>query len=90
MHPYLKLEQDGEIFKIVAKEYIPKNTLLGITHIKREYTYLKTALGEFLSQDNFPNCMLLIEQDCNTLWTTRTVFVGDTLSVDYRLYERYT
>lgn len=86
MNPLLKLEQDGDSFKLVAKDYIPKNTLLGITHIKREYTYLKTAMGEFITHDDFPNCMLLVEPEELTLWTVKSVFIGDTVSINTNLY----
>jgi hypothetical protein len=86
LHPLLKLEQEGETFKLTAKDYIPRNTCLGITHIKRDYEVIKTAVGEFLTDSNWPNCMLFTSEKENTLWTIRSVFIGDTISITKILY----
>lgn len=84
MNPLLTIEKEGEVIKLVARDYIGRNTCLGITHVCGQ----KTAMGEFLTHSNFPNCMLL-EGEQVTLWTVKSVFVGDTISVDTRLYEKY-
>jgi hypothetical protein len=86
LHPLLKLEQEGETFKLVAKDYIPRNTCLGITHVKREYEVIKTAVGEFLTDNSNPNCMLLTGEKDNTLWTVKSVFIGDTITIQFSLY----
>lgn len=44
---------------LFAKEDIPKNTLLGLTHIKYqnvEDNYIRTPIGGFYNHSNNPNC----------------------------------
>jgi hypothetical protein len=87
MTSQVKLEQDGDKFKLVAKVYIPKHTCLGLTHIKRPLEVINTALGEFLTNSPDPNCMLLEAAEENSLWAVRNIFIGDTISLDYRMYK---
>ena len=56
---------------IFAKEDIPEQTDLGMTHLKLGKLILRTPLGGFLNHSNTPNCVkssyLLTRQEWNHL-----------------------
>ena len=58
-------------FVIFAKEDIPEQTELGITHVELGKLILRTPLGGFINHSNTPNCIkksfLLTRQQWNHL-----------------------
>lgn len=51
---------------LFAKEDIPKNTLLGLTHIKHELfqdNYIRTPIGGYYNHSDDPNCYSLLTDE---------------------------
>lgn len=83
---------------ILAKEYIPANSMIGISHIDigkiEEFKghaafhndLIRTPLGGFLNHSPNPNCMIIEGKLYWNLWTTEDIPIGDELCVDYALY----
>lgn len=80
---------------IIADEYLPANTYIGITHIegadpKHFHNGLyRTPLGGYLNHSPNPNCILLPDAIGKLYWflyTSEAVQIGDELCVDYALY----
>lgn len=80
---------------IIAKEYIAKGSMIGITHVKAEpavaYLFknglIRTPLGGYLNHSDNPNCLI---QTAETLWylfAAEDIAIGHELFVDYRLYQ---
>lgn len=92
---YVKLGEsliDGH--GIIAVEFIPKATLVGVSHFipdaetahKFPQGIIRLPLGGFLNHSQNPNCMLNTEGKCWYLWTVEDIPTGDELCIDYELY----
>ena len=78
---------------IIAKEDIPKDIEIGISHIydpNFQDEYIRTPLGGFINHSETPNCEL-IDDDENTdykkIQSIKKVQQGDELTLKYSLYE---
>ena len=78
---------------ILAKEDIPGEVVIGITHIydpNFQHNYIRTPLGGFINHSENPNCEL-IDDDENTdykkLKTIKKVELGEELTLKYSLYD---
>jgi SET domain-containing protein len=75
---------------LFAKEFLPANTNLGISHIKDnrfENGYIRTPLGGFVNHSDAPNCEFYIEDDYIMLRTIRHINQGNELTAEYWLYD---
>ena len=75
---------------LFAKEFLPANTNLGISHIKDnrfENEYIRTPLGGFVNHSDAPNCEFYIEDDYIMLRTIRHINQGNVLTAEYWLYD---
>ena len=75
---------------LFAKEFLPANTNLGISHIKDnrfENEYIRTPLGGFVNHSDAPNCEFYIEDDYIMLRTIRHINQGNELTAEYWLYD---
>ena len=75
---------------LFAKENIPMNTKLGISHIKDtrfQDGYIRTPLGGFVNHSDVPNCEFFKEGDYIILRTIRPINIGHELTAEYWLYE---
>jgi hypothetical protein len=69
---------------------IPKDTCLGITHIKNnrfKNGYLRTPLGGFYNHSESPNCRKIELHGIYNLWTLKDIKTGEELTVDYTFYK---
>ena len=78
---------------ILAKEDIPGEVVIGITHIydpNFQHNYIRTPLGGFINHSENPNCEL-IEEDGDyhykKLKTIKKVKSGEELTLKYSLYD---
>ena len=74
---------------LFAKEFLPANTKLGISHVKDsrfENDYIRTPLGGFVNHSDTPNCEFYKDDDYIILRTIRHINVGRELTAEYWLY----
>ena len=79
---------------VFAKEFIPKGTNLGMSHMKLKDTIFRTPLGGFLNHSDDPNCCkveLLMTNDSFdykkwNLITLRNIKEGEELTLRYTFY----
>jgi SET domain-containing protein len=75
---------------LFAKENIPMNTKLGISHVKDdrfENGYIRTPLGGFVNHADVPNCEFFKDDgDYILLRTIRPINIGHELTAEYWLY----
>ena len=78
--------------KIIAKEDIPKDIEIGISHVydpEFQHDYIRTPLGGFMNHSESPNCEL-IDDDENTDYkkvkTIKKIEEGKELTLKYSLY----
>ena len=78
---------------ILAKEDIPGEVVIGITHIydpEFQHNYIRTPLGGFINHNNNPNCELIEKDDdyhYKKLKTTKRIAEGEELTLKYSLYD---
>jgi len=78
---------------IIAKEDIPKDIEMGISHIydpEFQHNYIRTPLGGFVNHSENPNCELIDKDDdyhYKTIRTIKKVEAGQELTLKYSLYE---
>ena len=75
---------------LFAKEFLPANTKLGISHIKDsrfENDYIRTPLGGFVNHADVPNCEFYRDGDYIKLRTIRNINIGHELTAEYWLYD---
>ena len=77
---------------IFAKEDIPGEVVIGITHVydpEFQHDFIRTTLGGFINHKEIPNCEL-IEEDGNyhykKLKTISKISIGEELTLKYSLY----
>ena len=78
---------------ILAKEDIPAEVDLGISHIydsNFQHDYIRTPLGGFMNHSDDPNCAL-IDDDENTdykkIKTIKKIEAGKELTLKYSMYD---
>jgi hypothetical protein len=77
---------------ILAKEDIPGEVVIGITHIydpNFQHNYIRTPLGGFINHSENPNCELIEDEgddDYKKLKTLRKIEQGKELTLKYSLY----
>ena len=79
---------------VFAKEFIPKGTNLGMSHMKMKDTIFRTPMGGFLNHADEPNCVkveLLMKDDSQdykkwNLVTLQDIEKGEELTVRYTFY----
>ena len=75
---------------LFAKEKIPSQTELGITHIKDNrfsHGYIRTPLGGFFNHSEKPNCEAIYDGDYIKLITINIVNFDEELTVDYTKHD---
>jgi len=78
---------------ILAKEDIPGEVVIGITHVydpNFQHNYIRTPLGGFINHSENPNCELIDKDDdyhYKTIRTIKKVEAGQELTLKYSLYE---
>ena len=77
---------------ILAKEDIPGEVVIGITHIydpNFQHNYIRTPLGGFINHSDTPNCKLIDDDgdaDYKKVKTIRKIEQGKELTLKYNLY----
>ena len=75
---------------IFAVEDIPDQTILGVSHWRKEgqpQGYARTPLGGFINHSTNPNCIKLSTEECSlTIKATRDIEMGEEITVTYSLY----
>jgi SET domain-containing protein len=74
---------------LFSKTFIPKGTVLGITHVFHpdfENKYIRTPLGGFYNHSQDPNCETQSVEDFIYLKTIKDVRMNQELTASYRLY----
>lgn len=75
---------------LFSKEIIPKNTILGISHVKNnnyQHDVIRTPLGGFINHDGeTPNCIREDKGDHFELRTLRDIKPNEELTLKYTLY----
>jgi hypothetical protein len=80
---------------ILAKEDIPGEVVIGITHIydpNFQHNYIRTPLGGFINHSEDPNCELIEDEgddDYRKLKTLKKIEQGEELTLKYSLYDIY-
>jgi len=78
---------------ILAKEDIPGEVVIGITHIydpNFQHNYIRTPLGGFINHSEEPNCELIEDggdDDYKRLKTLKKIEQGKELTLKYSLYD---
>ena len=78
---------------IFAKEDIPKDIIIGITHIydpNFEHDFIRTPLGGFINHNAHPNCKLVelnADYHYKQLQTISKIEQGEELTLKYSLYK---
>lgn len=74
---------------LFASKPIPKNTILGVSHIKNkafEHGLIRTPLGGFVNHSEYPNCQLNKFKNGYVLETLYEIIIGEELTLKYQLY----
>ena len=90
-----KLYIDNSIIEgngLFTSSAIPKDNVLGITHIKNDSgdfhsNFIRTPLGGFVNHSENPNCKLYECGDYLKMKTAKAIKEGEELTLSYSLYE---
>ena len=77
---------------IFAKEDIPAEIVIGITHVydpNFQHNYIRTPLGGFVNHSDFSNCELIDDEneEYKQLKTLKKIEQGKELTLKYSLYK---
>ena len=72
---------------IFAKEDIPDNTFLGMSHILLGEVIYRTPLGGFINHSDDPNCLKYFDDGFYFIRTKKLIKVGEELLLKYTFYE---
>ena len=72
---------------VYAKEVIPKDTILGVSHVIMDDEIHRTPLGGFINHSDKPNCMKYLEGNKYYIKTTKKIGRGKELFLKYSFYE---
>ena len=78
-------ESQIEGLVLFAKEFIPRETELGVSHYFIGEEMNRTPLGGFYNHSEEPNCYSIISKDNVKLVTKRDVEEGEELTTHYSL-----
>jgi len=72
---------------LFAKEDIPSEVILGISHIQIDKAWHRTPLGGFINHADHSNCKKLMQNNNRFyLMTRRLIKAGEELTLTYTLY----
>ena len=77
---------------ILAKEDIPGDVVIGITHVydpNFQHDWIRTPLGGFINHSESPNCELVEDDndEYKRLKTLKKINEGEELTLKYSLYD---
>tara|TARA_B100000029_G_scaffold253658_1_gene250541 strand:+ start:459 stop:752 length:294 start_codon:yes stop_codon:yes gene_type:complete len=74
---------------LFAIEDIPKDTSLGLSHVKVNGEYIRTPLGGFYNHSDDPNCETHIDTIGKNMFllTIKDIKKGEELTAKYTLYK---
>ena len=72
---------------IFAKEDIPDNTFLGMSHILLGEVIYRTPLGGFINHSDDPNSLKYFDDGFYFIRTKKLIKVGEELLLKYTFYE---
>ena len=72
---------------VYAKEVIPKDTILGVSHVIMDDEIHRTPLGGFINHKDKPNCIKYLEGNKYYIKTTKKIGRGKELFLKYSFYE---
>tara|TARA_Y100000310_G_scaffold63736_1_gene59176 strand:- start:360 stop:689 length:330 start_codon:yes stop_codon:yes gene_type:complete len=70
---------------LFAKEFIPRETLLGVSHSFIDGEIHRTPLGGFYNHSEEPNCYSVVSSDNAQLITMRDIEEGEEITTHYSL-----
>ena len=81
-----------------ARESIPSQFIIGVTHVYLDHKVIRTPLGGFINHAVLSNCVLedgYLNQDdeiinmykCKRIMTTRLINPGEELTLTYKMYD---
>ncbi len=78
-------------WQIVAQEFLPENSMIGLAFVKIDYKFLlggvlRTPLGAYLLHSDNPNCLLQTNTEYWYLWAQKDIFIHHPLTINYNLY----
>lgn len=84
-------ESDIHGLGLMASEYLPEDTLIGISHVEDdsgnfEAGLVRTIVGALINHSDTPNCILITTEKYWRLWTIEEIYPNYELTVDYRQY----
>ena len=74
---------------VFATEDIPKDTILGMTHVKVRKMIVRTPLGGLYNHSNNPNCVKFQPTNDNSVFfltSLKDIKKGEEITVQYTLY----
>lgn len=72
---------------VFAKEEIPVNHHLGMSHIVVDEVIYRTPLGGFINHSETPNCVKWNEDDKWFVKTLKHIHIGEELTLKYTFYQ---
>jgi SET domain-containing protein len=78
-------ESNIEGLGLFAKEFIPRETVLGVSHYFINEEINRTPLGGFYNHSEEPTCYSIISEDNVKLVTKRDVQEGEEITTHYSL-----
>ena len=72
---------------LYAKVDIPKDTILGVSHVIMDDEIHRTPLGGFINHSDKPNCIKYLEGNKYYIKTTKKIRLGNELFLKYSFYE---
>ena len=72
---------------IFAKEDIPDNTFLGMSHLLLGEVIYRTPLGGFINHSEDPNCLKYFDDGFYLIRTKKAIKSGEELFLKYTFYE---
>ena len=66
---------------------IPKDTILGVSHVIMDDEIHRTPLGGFINHSDKPNCIKYLEGNKYYIKTTKKIRLGNELFLKYSFYE---
>ena len=88
LHNFLCI-QDSDVGGqgVFAKVDIPKDTILGVSHVIMDDEIHRTPLGGFINHKDKPNCMKYLDGNKYYIKTTKNIRSGNELFLKYSFYE---
>ena len=74
-------------YGLIAVEFIPYGTKLGLSHVLLGECIIRTPLGGFINHSDAPNCVKTGSPSYRFLETISDIDKGEELTVRYTLYK---